>query len=101
MIRYAKSEEPERVMVYGAAWSEETTHVRRLLTQWGIPHHYIDIDKDCYAKYKVARWNLGSLVMPAVTIGALENPRLLAPSEEELHAMLYSADLVRIGPLLL
>ena len=88
-------------MVYGAAWCEETTYVRRLLTQWGVAHHYIDIDKDQFAMEKVARWNLGSLRTPAVTVGILENPRLIAPSDAELHGMLYTTEGVRVGPLLL
>ena len=88
-------------MVYGAAWCEDTTHVRRLLTQWGVQHHYIDIDRDQYAKDKVTRWNLGLSRTPVITIGALENPRLIAPSDSDLHGMLYTCESVRVGPLLL
>lgn len=88
-------------MVYGAAWCEETTRVRRLLTQWGIPFHYFDIDTDRYLRQKVARWNLGALVTPAVTVGALENPRMFAPTDEELHGVLYATEPSRVGPLLL
>src|SRR5215212_1087048 len=101
MIRRTTTEEPERVMVYGAPWCEDTSRVRRLLTQWVIPFHYIDINADNYAMAKVARWNLGALVTPAVTVGALENPRMFAPTDEELHGVLYTAELVRVGPLLL
>jgi glutaredoxin len=101
MVRNAKTEEPEQVMVYGASWCEHTTHVRRLLAQWGIRYHFIDIDKDHYAMCKVSAWNLGKLVTPAVTCGALENPRLLAPKDEELHAMLFLCQPVRVGPLIL
>ncbi len=88
-------------MVYGASWSEETQHVRRLLAQWGVPYHYIDIEREPYASDKVARWNLGELVLPAISIGVLENPRLIAPSDSELHGMLYASECVRVGPLLL
>jgi len=88
-------------MVYGVAWCEDTTHIRRLLTQWGVPHHYIDIEQDECAEAKVERWNLGSFAIPVVTVGALENPRLICPTDAELHGMLYDCDDVRVGPLLL
>jgi glutaredoxin len=89
-------------MVYGAGWCEKCTEVRRLLTKWGIKYHYIDIEADAYAKQKVARWSFGELVTPVVACGALENPRLVDPTEGQLHVMLYqvcTAD--RLGPLLL
>lgn len=88
-------------MVYGVPGCEDTLHIRRLLTQWGVAFHYIDIAQDEYAKSKVARWNLGELVTPVVSCGALENPRLIAPTDGELHGMLYNCEYVRIGPLLL
>lgn len=88
-------------MVYGAAWCEDTTYIRRLLTQWGVAHHYIDIDNNAHAREKVARWNLGRLVTPVVSVGVLENPRLIAPTDGQLHGMLYTAEGVRVGPLLL
>ena len=101
MIRHALTEESKRVMVYGTAWSEETTHIRRLLTQWGVSYHYIDIDSDEYARAKVARWNLGEACVPVVSCGPLENPRLITPSDQQLHGMLYTCDEIRVGPLLL
>jgi len=88
-------------MVYGAAWCEDTAYIRRLLNQWGVAHHYIDIDKDEYAMEKVTRWNLGSLMTPVVSVGTLETPRLIAPTDAELHGMLYTAEGIRVGPLLL
>lgn len=88
-------------MVYGAAWCEDTTHIRRILTQWGVLYHYIDIESDNYAKDKVARWNLGEVTIPVVTIGTLENPRIIAPTDSELHGMLYASEGIRVGPLLL
>jgi glutaredoxin len=101
MIRHANSEEPERIMVYGAAWCEDTTRIRRLLDQWGTPYRYFDIDEDRYIRAKVEHWNLGCLVIPAVTYDALEDPRLFCPSDEDLHALVYSCHRVRVGPLLL
>ena len=101
MVTNAKTEEPARVIVYGAEWCEKTTHIRRLLAQWGIRYHFIDIDRDHYAMCKVAAWNLGKLVTPAVTCGVLENPRLLAPKDEELHSMLFLCQPLRVGPLIL
>jgi glutaredoxin len=101
MIRTAKTDEPARIMVYGAAWCEDTTRIRRLLDQWGTPYRYFDIDQDCYLRAKVEHWNFGSLVIPAVTFGALETPRLFAPSDEDLHTLAYSFQPVRVGPLLL
>ena len=88
-------------MVYGAAWCENTTHVRRLLTDWGIDYHYIDIDNDGHALRKVARWSFGKLVTPAVSIGVLENPRLLGPKDAELHAMLFDRVKTRTSPFIL
>jgi glutaredoxin len=101
MIRHAAKQESARVMVYGADWCEDTTRVLRLLTQWEISHRYFDVGRDPFARSKVAHWNLGAVITPAVTIGALENPRLFKPKDEELQSLLYTADLVRVGPLLL
>src|SRR5689334_4894950 len=101
MIRDLFTKEPARIMVYGAGWSEETSHIRRLLAQWGVAYHYMDISNEEYARNKVARWNLGEVTIPVVTCGALENPRLIAPTDAELHGMLYSCEGVRVGPLLL
>jgi hypothetical protein len=88
-------------MVYGTAWCEDTTHVRRLLTQWGVPHHFIDVDRDAYACDKVTRWSLGQTLIPVVSMGVLENPRVIAPTDAQLHGMLYASEAVRVGPLLL
>jgi glutaredoxin len=102
MIRQAKTEEPAHVMVYGAAWCEDSKRVCRLLDQWGVNFHYIDIDRNTYALHKVARWSFGDPVIPAVSCGPLENPRLIAPTDRQLHAMLYSeCSPPRVGPLLL
>jgi hypothetical protein len=88
-------------MVYGTTWSEETTHVCRLLAQWGVPYHYIDIEQYPHAYEKVVRWNLGESSIPAVSLGVLESPRLITPTDAELHGMLYTSECVRVGPLLL
>ncbi len=88
-------------MVYGTTSSEETTYLRRLLTHWGVHYHFIDIDRDPFAKCKIARWNLGELIFPVVSCGTREDPRLFKPTEQELHGMLYTCDQVRVGPLLL
>jgi glutaredoxin len=101
MVSNRKTKEHGQVMVYGSAWCEQTTHVRRLLADWGVPHHYIDVDKDEYAFGKVARWNLGEPVIPVVSCGVLETPRLIAPSDAELHELLYVCSGARVGPLLL
>lgn len=100
-MRYVKDCEPEQVMVYGTGWCEETTYLRRQLDHWGIKHHYIDLDDEPHARTKVAAWNFGKLELPAVSVGGLELPRLIAPSDEKLHDMIFENGLVRVGPLLI
>lgn len=88
-------------MVYGAAWCEDTTRVRRLLDQWGTPYRYFDVDEDRYVRAKVEHWGFGNLAIPVVTCDALEDPKLFSPSNDELHVLAYSCSKVRVGPLLL
>ena len=95
-----QNQEPELVTVYGAGWCEDTTRIRRLLNQWGIPYRYIDIDDNPNARRKIARWNRGWTMTPTVTVGKLEVPRLFQPEDAELHSMVYECGFVRIGPLL-
>jgi glutaredoxin len=101
IIRSQLKDEPEAVTVYGAAWCEDTTRVRRLLNAWGVPYKYVDIDDNPSARRKIARWNQGWTETPTVTIGKSEVPRAFQPSDEMLHALIYECGLVRVGPLLL
>jgi len=89
MKSHAKSLVDEQVMVYGAAWCEDTARVCRLLDAWGIDYYYTDIDRDSFALRKVSRWTFGEVCVPAVSMGVLEQPRVVCPSDEELRMMLF------------
>jgi glutaredoxin len=88
-------------MVYGAAWCEHTTRVRRQLDDWGIPHHYIDVEKEPFAIQKLTRWGFGIARIPAVSVGVREDPRLIGPSDKDLYMMIFGLSIDRVIPLLI
>lgn len=83
-----------RVKVYGADWCSQTKRTRAHLEQRGIPHEYINIDRDREAAMWVAQHNDGKERKPTVEI---DGQVLSAPSNEELDQFIAatSADVTK------
>jgi len=82
---------PPSVVIYGAAWCEDTRRTRRLLRRLGIPHQYRDVDLDFEAMERATALNRGVRRTPVVTLAAQV---LVEPSNETLARTLVGAGLL-------
>jgi glutaredoxin len=81
------------VIVYGAAWCEDTRRARRLLRRLGVPHRYHDVDEDLDALERATTLNDGLRRTPVIE---LPGHILVEPANETLtHALLAKKILTR------
>jgi glutaredoxin len=74
------------VIVYGAAWCEDTRRARRLLRRLGVPHRYCDVDEDLDALDRATALNDGLRRTPVIE---MPGRVLVEPANEALtHALL-------------
>lgn len=76
---------PVSLVVFGAAWCEDTRRTRRLLRRLGVPHRYRDIDEDLEALEQASALNKGVRRTPVVSLG---DEVLVEPSNETLTLVL-------------
>lgn len=73
------------VIVYGAAWCEDTRRARRLLRRLGVPHRYHDVDEDLDALDRATTLNDGLRRTPVIE---LSGHVLVEPANDALtHAL--------------
>jgi glutaredoxin len=77
------------VIVYGAAWCEDTRRARRLLRRLGVPHRYHDVDEDLDALDRATTLNDGLRRTPVIEFpgeseGTSHSPVLVEPANDAL-----------------
>lgn len=75
------------IVVYGAAWCEDTEASRAKLSELGVAYDYVDVDEQAEAAAFVRRINRGRQKTPTITFGH-DSPPLVEPSDEELESRL-------------
>jgi glutaredoxin len=88
-------EPPDRatpvLIVYGAAWCEDTRRARRLLRRLGVVHRYRDVDEDLEAMEHATTLNHGVRRTPVIT---LQGDVLVEPSNATLTTALIRHELL-------
>lgn len=75
------------VIVYGAAWCEDTRRARRLLRRLGVTHRYHDVDEDLDALDRATSLNDGLRRTPVIE---LAGKVLVEPANETLTQALLA-----------
>jgi len=77
---------PTEVTIYGTTWCGDSRRCRELLSAFGVPYIWVDIDKDKQGEAFVRGINKGNRSVP--TIVCKDGKVLVEPSESELTAAL-------------
>jgi mycoredoxin len=80
-----------RVVVYGRRWCALSQRVRRYLDRIGLPHEYVDLDRNPEAESRLSWITGGRVRTPIVDLGGRV---LVQPTIGELERALTRAGLI-------
>lgn len=60
------TEQPKRIVVYGASWCPDARRAKRLLDEHKADYKWIDVDEDANAMDFVKKTNNGTMIIPVI-----------------------------------